>query len=688
MARLMMHRQILKTFHKLPSKVQKRVSELIDEFQRDPNSPDIGLHPLKETALDPKVRSITKLPDGYRAIVIAPEKGDTYLLVHIDSHDKAYDWVRNKRFEVHEMTGVFQVFDTEEVKTALAADLGPTTVTYPLNQLSDDELFSAGVPRPLIPAIRSIHSDDDLDSLSTYLPPDCRDVLFGLAAGLSLDEALHEMLGTDEETKPPTPAGPGDFSQLDQAPRFDLIQVTSEDEFKELLQAKLADRLEEWRIFLHPYQRKLVRWQTKGPMNINGAAGTGKTVALMHRAVHLAETMTTPRGRVLVSTFTTNLSVTIRHLIDRLNPKVAERIEVTNLHALARAICIRAGWKGRIADEHEIDAIWKDVWSDSTLGELPLPADELRREYDQVIDPNGIDDEDSYLTTVRSGRPRISREQRRAAWTVFRLFQRGLKTRNLLTFEGAIHQARLAAEQGKFTHYDHVLVDEIQDFSLEALRLIRAISPIEAGTPDPLCVVGDGHQRIYRGKVPLSRAGIDIRGRSRRLKINYRTSEQIRRFAQGILQGVDIDDLDDGVVSTVGDHSVFRGPAPTIQRCSSEAAEAQAIVTWVKSLLDQGLASHEICITPRRESLISALKNANIGVFELKPNADDPGGAEDGVRIGTMQRIKGLEFRAVGLACANSDDALNHLESADLRQRCERYVAATRAREYLLVVLH
>lgn len=204
----------------------------------------------------------------------------------------------------------------------------------------------------------------------------------------------------------------------------------------------------------------------------------------------------------------------------------------------------------------------------------------------------------------------------------------------------------------------------------------------------PLCVVGDGHQRIYRGKVPLSRAGIDIRGRSRRLKINYRTSEQIRRFAQGILQGVDIDDLDDGVVSTVGDHSVFRGPAPTIQRCSSEAAEAQTIVTWVQSLLDQGLASHEICITPRRESLISALKNANIGVFELKPNADDPGGAEDGVRIGTMQRIKGLEFRAVGLACASSDDALNHLESADLRQRCERYVAATRAREYLLVVLH
>jgi superfamily I DNA/RNA helicase len=110
-----------------------------------------------------------------------------------------------------------------------------------------------------------------------------------------------------------------------------------------------------------------------------------------------------------------------------------------------------------------------------------------------------------------------------------------------------------------------VLVDEVQDFSLEALRLIRVLSPLDDGTRDPLCLVGDGHQRIYRLKIPLSRAGIDVRGRSRRLKINYRTSEQIRTYAQGILQGLDIDDLEGGTISIAGDHSVFKGPEPLVK---------------------------------------------------------------------------------------------------------------------------
>ena len=305
-----------------------------------------------------------------------------------------------------------------------------------------------------------------------------------------------------------------------------------------------------------------------------------------------------------------------------------------------------------------------------------------------VIDPNGIDDEETYLGTVRSGRPRISRQQRRAAWPVFRAFQRGLKKRSLLTFEGAVHEARLAVDQGNFMQYAHVLVDEVQDFSLEALRLICAISPIESKTPDPLCTAGDGHQRIYRTKIPMSRAGIDIRGRSRRLKINYRTSEQIRKFAQGILKGVEIDDLDGGIATTVGDDSVFKGPEPLVEKCTTEKAEAEAIVAWVQMLInDQGLATHEICVTPRKPKIVTALTSADIATFELKPREEDPGSDEAGIRMGTMKRIKGLEFRAVAMACAHKDDPMNQLDEAEIRQRCERYVAATRAREHLLVTV-
>lgn len=686
MAKLMVHRQILKNFHRLPAKVQKRVSELIEEFQQDPNSPSIGMHSLKESMLDPKVRGIKKLPDGYRAIVIAPERGDTYLLVHIDAHDRAYDWAKNKRFQVHEATGVFQVFDETEVKSVIKEQgAAPAAPSYPLGVLSEDELFAAGVPRPLVPAVKSVQSDEALEALSEYLPADCRDVLYGLAAGMTLDDALSQMLGTSKaEAASTAPVSPGDFTKLENSPNFDLVLVEGQEELKRILEGSL----EEWRIFLHPYQRKLVRWETKGAMNITGAAGTGKTVALMHRAVHLANHLVDPKERILFTTFTTNLSITIKHLIEHLSPQAAERIEVTNLHALARTICSRAGWKGRIADEEELDQVWEDVWMDPSLGELPLDKAELRREYDLVIDPNGIDDEDAYLTAVRSDRPRITRQQRRAAWPVFRAFKRGLKKRDLLTFEGAVHEARLAAEQGNFHRYSHVLVDEAQDFSLEDLRLIRAISPISEGDPDPLCLAGDGHQRIYRKRIPVSRAGIDIRGRSRRLKINYRTSEQIRKFAQGILQGVEVDDLDGGLTTTVGDHSVFKGPEPLIQKCSNGKAEAEAIVAWVQMLMEShGLASHEICVTPYRPEIRTALTTANIATYELKPREEDPGSEEPGVRLGTMKRIKGIEFRAVALACSDPKDAMNNLVGAEMRDRCERYVAATRAREHLLVTM-
>ena len=662
MAQLMVHRNIFKNFGKLPVKVQKRMAEFIERFQKDPMDMSLGVHSVKESMIDPKVRGAS-LPDGYRAIIIAPEKGDTYMLVHVDTHDEAYDWARNKRFEVHEMTGVFQVFDIQEIEAVAqdaAKNLTTSSTDYPLGNLSDDELFTAGVPRPLIPAVRAVSSDAGLEALSDYLPPDCRDVLHGLAAGMSLQETLEEMLGIIEEKRP---EGPGDFSNVRNMPNFDLVLVEGEEHLKDILAASL----DEWRIFLHPYQRKLVEWNANGPININGAAGTGKSVVLMHRAVHLARNLTDTKARVLVTTFTTNLSITTKGLIKKLGPDVADRIEVTNLHALSRTICSRAGWKGRIASDEELQNIWKEVWFDSTLGELPMSHEELQKEFNTIVDPNGIDNEDDYLTAVRTGRPRLNRDQRRNAWAAFRSFIRGLKKRNLLTFEGAIHEARLAVEQGNFPQYVHVLVDEVQDFSLEALRLVRALSPIDNGTLNPLCTVGDGHQRIYRSKIPLSRAGIDIRGRSRRLKINYRTSEEIRMFAQGILQGVDVDDLDGGTVSIVGDHSVFKGPAPLVEYCANEKDEAEAIVAWVQTLTEgHGLANNNICVAPYKPEIREALTAAGLPTHELKPREEDPSDSIPGIRMGSMKRIKGLEFRAVALACADPSDPLNCIGEADL----------------------
>ena len=683
MAKIMMSSKVLKSLGQLPQKVQKYLGEFIEKFQVDPWEKGLGVHPMKASMLDSKVHG-ADMPLAFRAILIRPDHGDTWLLVYIDKHDDAYNWAKNKRFEVHEKTGVFQIFDAQEVEEVVAEQKSfEPTSDYPLAKLTEEELFQAGVPRPLIPAVQAIHSDVSLEALTGYLPQDCRDVLCGIAAGMTLDQALLEMLAIQSQAdKVPVVAGPGDFTHIESSPSFDLVLITGEEHLREILSKSLV----EWRLFLHPCQKKLVEWRVKGPMKIFGAAGTGKTVALMHRAVFLVRKLVDPKARVLVTTYTTNLSITIRDHLKILAGNVADKIEVTNLHALARTICGRAGWRGRIADNDELDKIWTDLWLDQSLGELPMAKEEMRKEYETIIDGQGIDTEEDYLSAIRTGRPRITRDQRIDGWKVFIVFQRALKKRDLLTFEGAIHQARCAVEAGQFPRFQHVLVDEVQDFSLEALRLIRALSWENGAAPDSLCVVGDGHQRIYRKAFPLSRAGIQTQGRSRRLKVNYRTSDQIRRFAQAILNGLDVDNLDGEKVSISGDHSVFKGPEPTVLNCADPAEEGKKIVAWLEELHEKAsVAWHEMCVTPYRSEIRGALEAAEIPTYELKPKEGDPQEKEPGVRMGSMKRIKGLEFRAIAMACGNSSDPMNDLMKAEIQHRCERYVASTRAREYLLV---
>lgn len=677
MAQLMLHRDVLKTFGRLPAKVQKKVYELIRKFEHDSKQTSIHLESLTGTR-DPKVCS-AKVGNDYRAIVIAPEQGDTFLLMHVDHHDEAYQWCRNRQFEAHGTLGTLQVFDVEQATRSVIQETSrpPRTETssaYPLNALGDQELFEAGVPRALIPAVRAVHDDQAFTRLADYLPREASQVLYGIVLGLSLDQALVEMLG-EPNAGSAKPAGPGDFSHLADIASMDLVMIEGEEHLKEVL----SEDIEEWRVFLHPYQRKLVHRQTSGPMKVFGAAGTGKTVVLMHRAAWLAQHLEV-KQKILLTTFTSNLSVTIESLLEKLAPAAMPHIEVTNLHQLARTICHRAGWRGKIAENTDQNELWQQILARPEFADIEFDERFVTDEFKLIVDSMGIDSEEEYLTTVRSGRPRLGRKQRKQLWTLFTFFYRGLAKRNLLTFEGVVHQARLVAEQGGFPGYRHVLVDELQDFGLEALRLIAAISPIKQKLPNPLCVVGDGHQRIYNPiPVPLSRAGIEVRGRSTRLKINYRTSEQIRQWAHGLLKGLDIDDLDGGTADTTGDQSMFRGPEPLVVSCSDSEESAQAVVVWIRDLLATGLASHEICVTPGDATVINALESNGIPTLELKPRQKDPGHEDSGVRYGTKKRIKGLEFKAVVLLHAGDG-------KLDGRDRFENYVAATRAIKHLLVV--
>ena len=671
----MLHQDVFDKFPRLPSKVQKKLVDLLKKFKIDSTLASINLEHLQPMVRDKKVRS-ARLGDDYRAILIAPEQGDTFVLIHVDHHDKAYRWCANKLFEAHQELGAFQIINIEEVeRVAGEVKSEPNHVQIPdyrLNELSDEELFQAGTPKALIPSIRAVQNDDDFEKMAEYLPPEAKQVLYGFVCGLSLDQSIEEMLGSSEGEKP---VGPGDFSHLSKRANIDLVFIKGEEHLQQIL----SEDIEAWRIFLHPYQQKLVKWNVKGPMKINGAAGTGKTVALMHRAVWLASKLDA-NEKVLITSFTTNLAVTIKGLIESMAPELSKHIDVKNLDQLARSICQKGGWKTKIAEDSDIDDVWSSVFN-SMNEETEFSQKDIRDEFEQIIDKMGIYTEEEYLAALRTGRPRMMRKQRKRLWPYFSAFQHELSNRSQTTFGGVIHQARLAVEQGGHNKYRYVLVDELQDFGLDALKLIRAISPIEEELDNPLCVVGDGHQRLYsRVVIPLSRAGINVKGRSRRLKINYRTTEQIRTWAQSLLYGVNVDDLDGETVDTVGDKSVFSGAEPQIVSVPSITKASEAIIAWINGLVVNGhYKLHEICVAPSIQSVIGDLKAAGFATVELKARQRDPGKGESGIRFGTKKRIKGLEFKAVAVI-------LNEKSSTDNIDRFEDYVAVTRAREQLLLV--
>jgi hypothetical protein len=231
-AKLGLTKEVLSQLRKLPNKISKGLDRFISDFQKDPADPRLYVHKLDHTMTDRKVWG-AKLPDGYRAILIKPEVGNNWVLAYIDTHDDAYNWAKNKRFEMHTQTGVFQVYDVVEAQERISAETFqhlPATAEYSLSKLSDQELFLAGLPKALIPAIRAIRSDESFEALADYIPPECREVLYCIAAGMTLDEALQETLGAKPGETGPLPASEGDFSTLPQSPTSGLIVLEEGEE--------------------------------------------------------------------------------------------------------------------------------------------------------------------------------------------------------------------------------------------------------------------------------------------------------------------------------------------------------------------------------------------------------------------------------------------------------------------------
>jgi len=437
----------------------------------------------------------------------------------------------------------------------------------------------------------------------------------------------------------------------------------------------------------------------RGPVRVLGGAGTGKTVTAMHRARYLAEEVFTgPDDRILLTTFTRNLATDISQSLRKLctDEKAWARIEVRHLDGWVSNFLATQGFKPEVVFSEDNDC-WRGAIQ-LIPPDIDLPESFYRIEWESVVQAQNISSVDEYLAAPRIGRgTRLTRDQKRKVWAVFQEYRAELNQARKKEYIDLIRDTRQLLEHRNLKlPYRAVIVDEGQDMSAEAFRLIRALVP--AGEND-IFVVGDAHQRIYRHRVSLGKCGIDIRGRGKKLKVNYRTTDEIRRFAIKLLEGRPIDDLDNGEDDQKGYMSLTHGEPPLVRTFVSAADEIQFLREYVAGLQKDGAALESVCLVARTKKLLELyaanLRPAGLETYEIKRDSAEQRD-RSGIRLATMHRVKGLEFDHVivvaankgviplDVALASADDQITE-RNLQTGERALLYVALTRAKKSALI---
>ena len=664
---------------RLPAPIQRKVRQFVSKFMSDPKSSGINYERIQQ-APDKNLRSV-RVDQAYRAIIFKSPKEDAHVLLWVDNHDDAYAWACRRRLVVNERTGALQILVPTEVET-VAVDTPPALPSF-LARFGRENLLDCGVPEDALGALDLISSDDELERLRGLLPQEAFEALSFLASGIPIEEvkaAFADQPAVDPENFEAALAHP------DSKRRF--APVTSQKELEEILDAPL----EKWRVFLHPSQRRLVDREFRGPVKVLGGPGTGKTVVAMHRARYLSERLDIA-GRVLFTTFTANLAENLNGIMQGfVSPAGLQRLDVMHLHNWLVRFLKTMGISFEVASNDEVNEFWRQAIA--STGQSKWPPSFLERELHDVVMTNDITTRDAYLTVSRRGaRGALRRAERAQVWPVIEEYLKILNLNHKREWLMLIKEARQYLEANPQARpYGHVVVDEAQDFHPEDWKLIRALAPVG---PNDLFIVGDGHQRIYGRKVVLSRCGIDTRGRSSTLKLNYRTTHEIRSWATAMFEGRPVDDLDEGIENLKGYSSLLAGLPPEVHVFASEHEEAGFLVQLLGEAAENG-GLEGVCIVGRTRRFLESriypvLDNADIPYVILQQGVEVHPGS---VSVATMHRVKGLEFPTVVLAGA--EEGLVPLTLRDLQddevadheaqERALLFMAATRARERLIVM--
>ena len=677
---------------KLPSNVQAKIMKWAFLFQTDPKSPSINYEKI-HAAAESNLKSV-RIDQDWRGIVFKPDVGDVYVLLHVDRHDPAYRWAERRKLTINPVTGAMQMVVIEEVAADLV-EAPPVKVTKPtqidalFSGLSDHELMSLGLPREMLSNVRKINVEADLDAIQSTLPVEAYEGLFLVAAGDTVEQVL-----ISRETRVDQKIDTEDFvAALEKPESLSRFVVVQDDQ---AMQAIMNAPLAQWRIFLHPTQHKLAMGDRSGPVRVLGGAGTGKTVLAMHRAKWLAEHRTVDGQKVLVTTFTKNLALDIEDNLKSMCSKdTMTKIEVRNLDAWVHAYMRSNKLEHRIVYGRSSDAA-AQAWQAALAtkdGSLGLMDDFYEQELEQVILAQGLTTLDEYRTARRTGRGVVlSRSKRDAVWPVFEEYRGQLASRKLKEVDDAYREVAAfmtkELEAGKkMPAYSAVVVDETQDLGPQALKLLRAI--MTAGNND-LFFVGDGHQRIYaRNRAAMSKCGIDIRGRSRKLYLNYRTTDEIRKQAVALLEGCEIDNLDDGHDETKRYKSLSHGPSPLmvtfkgIEQATEKALELSR--NWLAQSGETGSTSTCVITYSKdvRDASAKVFAKAGLKTALIDEN-HNLSSSEETVYFSTMHRAKGLEFDQV-IVISPSEYLGDPLETDSKRKLI--YVALTRAKKDAALIL-
>ncbi len=660
---------------RLTNEEQKQVKTTVFDLQLDPASPSMQFHRI-EKSRDANFWSVRA---GRDIRIIVHKTNSSFLVCYVGHHDRAYDWAERRKIEAHPQTGAAQIVEVRElVKEIIVPKIieQQKVVVAPkplFESINDAELLSYGVPPEWIADVKLV-TEDSLFDIAKHLPQEASEALLELATG-----------GTPSSPKIVEKSAP--FDHPDAKRRFSLIST-----HEELLKA-LDAPWDKWTIFLHPDQRNLVEQNCSGPFRVSGSAGTGKTIVALHRAVHLLKSH--PESRVLLTTFSETLANALRVRIKKLlvgSPLLGDRIDIFAFNEVAQSLYSRLKNKKEIISSETLLAHLEG--ERKKFPELQIATSYLASEWRDVIDAWQIKSWDEYKDARRLGRrKRLSEAQKQKVWDLFSVVKKILEKEGSVTLDEAFND--LAQQAGKYRNppYTNIVVDEAQDIGVCQLRLLEALG---GNRENGLFFAGDLGQRIFQQPFSWKALGVEIRGRSKTLKVNYRTSHQIRLSADCLLPE-ELSDVDQNKEARLSTISVFDGIKPIIKTASTINEEQNAVAKEILRQIGLGVRPEEIGIFVRTENEIpratSALKVANLVANML---TDHMNTQYNNVSVGTMHLAKGLEFKSVFIMACDDIVIPNQarlgaaLDESDLEEiyQTERhllYVACTRARDFLMV---